>query len=440
METWLRHERRTSLTFSCAQSVSAGKMLLSCLVLMGMIMTSCAFEVHGDGDGVSWTPPTQEKNGEEDAGFTVSFSRSWDGHNVTDSGFHFQIDHGLENDKEDKSAHVNSLLSEDATSGIFGDSTFPLPFRPLCGSGAAITYQGDFKPPKTHSVRAWVSLPAEACAGIGDLPVILMHHGFMMPTRSYRKYAELIAGYGGFAVVRYDAGNFVPDSDLAYEWLNPLVNWVKDREDDGSLVEYIPGKMSVNVSRIGVVGHSRGGNIAALQLNSTRLETEKVVAGFLIDPVGCGTRMAACGYSADGTLDTGWYRAGWDAVTGTDRQVMIVNAGIINGWNNVVCTCRTDQMNKHGKCPIWIGPRCKRDHTQKELYFDAAPVSTERITIEAAKHWSFLFQPTVNITAASAVSWLTETVRQNNVFKAELGDYLRELQADGILAMDKKQQ
>ena len=411
---------------------------------MAMVTTSWAFMEHVD-DGGNKVSRAPTKKKQENDGFKVSFTQTWTGHEVTDSSFDVKFyGNGFEDD--DKSAHTrhgslssSSSSEEDAGSGFVVDGIYELPFQPLCGSGASKTYQGVFKPPKTHTVRAWVSLPADACAGSNELPVIVMHHGFMMPTKSYRLYAELIAGYGGFAVVNYDAGNFVPDSDLAYEWLNPLVDWVKERQDDGSLDGFIPENMSVNVTRVGVVGHSRGGNIAALQLNSTRTETERVVSGYLIDPVGCGTRMAACGYSAEGRLDTGWYRAGWDAVNGTDRPVMITNAGVINGWNNVVCTCKTEQMNKNGKCPIWIGPRCNRDHTQKELYFDAAPVSTQRITIQAAKHWSFLFQPTVNITAASAVSWLTQTVGQNNVFKAQLGDYLRELEADGILTMDKKQ-
>lgn len=411
-------------------SGSAAAVALTLLLVAAMVATSCAFAVVDDAARL-W-----------DLGKVLG--------NVEDS-----IVEVVENELHTPGVHARGDFSDDDVDATWSklaaqaehpfvaahgdDKSYPLPFTPRCGSGAAVTLKSVFKPPTTHAVDAYVTVPAEACSGNSELPIIILHHGFFVPTMMYKEYARLIAGFGGFAVVQYNAGNFVSDPVLAYEWLNPLVDWVKAREEDGSLDGFLAPGASVNATRIGVVGHSRGGNIAALQLNSTRPETEKVVSAYLIDPVGCGTRMAACGFGTDGRLNVGWYRAGWDAIQRTDRKLMLSAAGHVNMFNNVVCTCTTDKIKASGKCPIWIGPRCNRDHHQTDLYFGASPTSTMRITVDFAKHWDFAMQPVTNITAASAVSWLSETVGLNSSFKDELGDYLLKLQAEGLVGLDQKQ-
>ena len=285
----------------------------------------------------------------------------------------------------------------------------PMPFAPLCAGGEVSVYRGSWEPPTGGGGAdgAYVTVPRGPCAGAPELPLVILHHGFMVPASWMQPYAELIAGFGGFVVAAYDGANFVPDSIVAYDWLDPFVAWVLERERAGALG--LPPGYSIDAGGIGVIGHSRGGNIAALQLNATGAAAV-VRGGYLIDPVGCGTRFAACGEGADGALDVGAYRAGWTAVAQAGSRVWMTAAAELSSFNDAACACAERRLDAEGLCPVLLGVSCD-DVVQNRLFFDAAAPPSVRYTLEGAEHWSFLRQPYINRTSATAIAWLVDRVR-----------------------------
>ena len=159
----------------------------------------------------------------------------------------------------------------------------PIPVAPLCRDGAVSVFQGTWEPPGDSGTdKAFVTVPRGPCTGALELPLVILHHGFMVPASWMQPYAELISGFGGFVVAAYDGANFVPDSIVAYDWLDPFVAWVLERERAGELD--LPEGSSIDVAGgIGVIGHSRGGNIAAMQLNATAAAAVSVLGGYLIN-------------------------------------------------------------------------------------------------------------------------------------------------------------
>ena len=332
-----------------------------------------------------------------------------------------------------------------ALSGVSDNEQYPLPFPPMCGDGRSASFQGTWKlpAPSGKEVKASITVPVGDCVGasdataskmvsrLGSLPLAVFHPGFMCPSGWYQQYAELIAGYAGFAVVMHDGGTYVPDSVVATEWLQPLVAWVREQEASGALKGLLPDGVSIDESRLAVVGHSRGGNIAALQMNGT----SAVEAGYLMDPVGCGARFAACG-GADG--DAGVYRAGWTAINAASRRLMMSAADKLSGFNDDECTCPAEKVNAQtGKCPF-VYTRCHKVR-QSDLFFGAATAPSSKLTLTGTAHWDFLKQPYVNITAASAVAWLAGEVHGEDAARAAaLRAFLGDLEKGGKLVIQTK--
>lgn len=297
---------------------------------------------------------------------------------------------------------------------------YPLPYPPMCGDGSFATYEGTWTlpAPSGRSAAASITVPTGDCrapaggaaARLDSLPLAVLHPGFMCPSRWYREYAALLAGHGGFAVAMHDGGTYVPDSVVADDWLAPLVAWVDAAQASGALRGLLPDGVTVDGSRLAVLGHSRGGNIAALQLNGTAA----VRAGYLMDPVGCGARFAACG-GDDGSV--GAYRAGWGSIAAAGRRLMMSAAEKLSGFNDDECTCPAPHVNPQtGKCPL-LYVRCRKVR-QSELFFGAAAAPSSVVTLTGAAHWDFLKQPYVNITAASAVAWLAGELHGEDAARA----------------------
>eukprot|EP00891_Asterochloris_glomerata_P007809 jgi/Astpho2/7809/fgenesh1_pg.00117_%23_25_t len=107
----------------------------------------------------------------------------------------------------------------------------------------------------------------------GPFPVVFLFNGFMLRASFYKAYAQRLASWG-YAVVQYDAGIF-PILTTAAEltFLPQITTWAQQQEQLG---------LRLDLGRTAVVGHSRGGQLAALHLGEgiSGLRT-----AFLIDPV-----------------------------------------------------------------------------------------------------------------------------------------------------------
>ena len=56
---------------------------------------------------------------------------------------------------------------------------------------------------------------------------------------------------------QYSGASYVPDSVIAYDWMDPMLEWVVEQEIAGNLDDILPVGFSIDVEGIGVLGHSR---------------------------------------------------------------------------------------------------------------------------------------------------------------------------------------
>jgi dienelactone hydrolase len=114
--------------------------------------------------------------------------------------------------------------------------------------------------------------PPQAEAANNKHPVVFFLNGFMLRAGYYKAYASRLASWG-FAVVQYDV---------------PLLSHTNDRIEVGfvpqimSWIERQPDLEQMDLTRVGLSGHSRGAKLAALLLASGQPAFK---AAFLVEPV-----------------------------------------------------------------------------------------------------------------------------------------------------------
>ncbi|MBK06061.1 MAG: hypothetical protein CL920_36040 [Deltaproteobacteria bacterium] len=111
-------------------------------------------------------------------------------------------------------------------------------------------------------------------------PVIIFSNGFLLKAERYKTYAERLAKWG-YVVVRWDTNQESAFSALAHNVLGKMlvaiVDWLDaENKKAGSA---LAGKL--DMSKLMVAGHSRGGKISALAAQSDA----RIKAIFGIDPV-----------------------------------------------------------------------------------------------------------------------------------------------------------
>ncbi|KAK9826744.1 hypothetical protein WJX81_004019 [Elliptochloris bilobata] len=108
-------------------------------------------------------------------------------------------------------------------------------------------------------------------------PVVLFVSGFQARSHYYKAYAHFLASWG-YVVVQYDAPwlRIIEDStELAF--LDGLLK--KLRADSQAAAS--PLYQRLDLARLGVAGHSRGGKLAALHF----ARDQRIAAAYLLDPV-----------------------------------------------------------------------------------------------------------------------------------------------------------
>ncbi|GIL70905.1 hypothetical protein Vretimale_3967 [Volvox reticuliferus] len=103
-------------------------------------------------------------------------------------------------------------------------------------------------------------------------PVVVMFPGFMCMAKWYRGLVDRVVSWG-FAVVQYDVEDLINSAEMAI--LDPLLQLLSVQVREGAL------PAGLDLHRLAVVGHSRGGLLAALHLAKDDL----ITAAVLIDPV-----------------------------------------------------------------------------------------------------------------------------------------------------------
>jgi len=111
----------------------------------------------------------------------------------------------------------------------------------------------------------------------GPRPVVILASGFFQKADAYAPYARRLASHGVLTILRDDPNVTQPSSGVADD-ISYLVNtWLGQSNSAGQLAGRI------DVAKIGLAGHSRGGQAALLA--ATGGAKGKVKAFFGIDPV-----------------------------------------------------------------------------------------------------------------------------------------------------------
>jgi len=118
-------------------------------------------------------------------------------------------------------------------------------------------------------------------SGAGPFPVVILSSGFEQPGAAYAPYASRLASWGITTFLRDDPGVFsnLTAVDLASDVSYMVTSWLAATNADASSA--LSGK--VTTSRIGLAGHSRGGQVALLAGEMGAIG--KIQGVFGLDPV-----------------------------------------------------------------------------------------------------------------------------------------------------------
>jgi hypothetical protein len=117
----------------------------------------------------------------------------------------------------------------------------------------------------------------------GPHPVVSLTPGLQQPSTAYAPYAERLASYGIVVLLRDDPGLLVQSQVIAADLEYVIATWLPAQNADASS----PLHAAVDLTKVGLTGHSRGGQASLLAAEGTLLG--HVVAWFGIDPDDPGT-------------------------------------------------------------------------------------------------------------------------------------------------------
>ncbi|PNW84556.1 hypothetical protein CHLRE_03g148750v5 [Chlamydomonas reinhardtii] len=155
-------------------------------------------------------------------------------------------------------------------------------------------------------------------SGAAAYPVLVMYNGFQAKAPWYRGIVDHVSSWG-YTVVQYTNGGLFPIvvDRVELTYLEPLLTWLETQSADAKSPLY--GR--ADVSRLGTMGHSRGGKLAALQF-AGRTDVSGCV---LFDPVD-GSPM---------TPESADYPSATKALAAAGRSAGLVGAAITGSCNPV---------------------------------------------------------------------------------------------------------
>lgn len=109
-------------------------------------------------------------------------------------------------------------------------------------------------------------------SGKGPFPVVILSSGLQQPAAGYAPYAKRLASWGIAAILRDDPGVGTQSTSLQADVEGEVTTWLPTA--DGN---------AYDTSKVGLAGHSRGGQVSLLAAENGLLGKTKGL--FLLDPV-----------------------------------------------------------------------------------------------------------------------------------------------------------
>ncbi|WP_158308379.1 amidohydrolase family protein [Thiocapsa marina] len=217
-------------------------------------------------------------------------------------------------------------------------------FRARLGSGS-----------KTRFTTISVSLP-EAADGAAPVPVILVSPGFQLDRDLYASYPIHLASWGYAALVTEKLQLGISHAAMTRR-LRDVLSWLVDEESRPES----PLHGRLDLSKIGLAGHSLGGKISfMLGIDLIEDDDERVQAIFAIDPVDDGKGSPSV----------------------TPEQMAKVDMPFIALGETLDSTPKHDSLMA-----------CAPEASNFEKFFDGARSPAAKIDVLGASHMSFLDNP-----------------------------------------------
>jgi dienelactone hydrolase len=157
------------------------------------------------------------------------------------------------------------------------------PYGPYANAGPDTVTSAAFSvtsPSAAYTVIAYV--PSSA----GPHPVVILSSGFFQDGVAYAAYAERLASWGIVTLLRNDPGLTESTADVVSDVSYEVTSWLPSQNEDAASA--LHGE--VDPSRIGLAGHSRGGQVALLAAEAL---PGKIKGVFGLDPVDTTTAPEA---------------------------------------------------------------------------------------------------------------------------------------------------
>jgi hypothetical protein len=127
----------------------------------------------------------------------------------------------------------------------------------------------------SSSFTEHIYLPSSSSAK----PVVLLSPGLQQTAAGYASYGHRLASWGIVALIRDDPGVFVKSQSVADDLAHVVTVWLPAQNGDATSMLH----GALDLSRLGLAGHSRGGQASLMAIEGTL--SGKVAAWFGIDPV-----------------------------------------------------------------------------------------------------------------------------------------------------------
>ena len=134
-------------------------------------------------------------------------------------------------------------------------------------------------------VTATVTAPSSFTVDIylpstsGPHPVVVLSSGLEQPAAAYATYGERLASWGIIAILRDDPGVLTATSTIVDDVAYTVTTWLPSENTTSSSQLF----GLVDTAKIGLAGHSRGGQVSLLAAEGSA--SGKVVGMFGLDPV-----------------------------------------------------------------------------------------------------------------------------------------------------------